>query len=80
MLILTPQALENSALAVAGVRLARVDHVSQKSKIGPQMDAIWERLEFASGQKGGPGGVQKKGQKAKGLRLILGGTGGCPEG
>ena len=42
------------------------------------MDAIWDHLELASGQKGVPGGVQKKGQNSKGLRLVLGGNGGVP--
>ena len=55
--------------------------MSPKSpKIGPQMDAIWEHLELASGQKGVPGGVQKKGQNSKGLRLVLRGNGGGARG
>ena len=41
------------------------------------MDAIWDHLEPASGQKGIPGGVQKKGQNSKGLGSVLGGNGGC---
>ena len=53
--------------------------MSPKSpKIGSQMDAIWDHLEPASGQKGVPGGVQKKGQNSKGLRSVLRGNGGVP--
>ena len=42
------------------------------------MDAIWDHLELASGHKGVPGGVQKKGQNSKGLRSVLRGNGGMP--
>ena len=45
-------------------------------KIGSQMDAIWDRVELASDQKGVPGGVKKKQLKA--LRLVLRGLGGVP--
>ena len=73
-----PQGLENSALAAARVRLALLDHVAQSPKFGFQMDASWNHLEFGSGQKGVPGGVQKKGQNSKGLRVILRGNVGVP--